>query len=239
MVPQLAEVYQKEHPHLEFEIAAEGSSSCFTNLLAGTCDFGMSSRKIKESERKKLEAKGINLTEHIAAYNMIAIVVDEKNPLTSLSREQVKGIFTSKITTWKELGWKTENPIKVLTRNTSSGTYKTFQKLAMDREPYGKTTEKVPSNEVILWLAGLKADNGISYCGIAYTSRLGIKPLKVDGIFPAPENVQTYPLTRNLYFYSTEATSSEAKAFIQWTQTSEEAAKVIEKVGFIAGNKKN
>lgn len=235
MVPILAKKYQETHPELNFEIAAEGSSICFTCLLDNTCDIGIASRKVKESEHKHITDRGLTLVEHIVAYDMLAIVVDEKNPLTNLSKSDIKNIFTSQITHWEEVGWNTEMPIKPLIRNTSSGTHKAFRKIAMDKEPYGRTTKKVAVNhEYLQMLDKLKTDNGIGYCGLAFMGKGGLKPLKIDGISPCADNVKTYPFTRPLYFYTTENTSKEALAFIEWVKTSKEAAKVIEKVGFVA-----
>jgi phosphate transport system substrate-binding protein len=236
MVPQLAEHYKKEHPDLQFEIAAEGSSTCFTNIAANTCDFGMASRSIKEEEKKNIQEKGIKLIEHVVAYDIIGIVVDEENPIDNLTRKQIKDIFTSKTTDWKDLGWDAGGTINVLTRNTSSGTYKTFQKLAMDKEPYGATTQKIAGNEAIQTLAALKTTNGISYCGLAYVNKDGLKALQIDGVDPAARNALSYPFSRNLYFYSTDKTSEAASAFIEWVKTSKDAARVIEKVGFVSAS---
>ena len=66
MVPQLAEAYKAAGNNVSFEIAAEGSSTCFTNLLAGTADFGMSSRSVKASEKNKFASAGKELVEHVA-----------------------------------------------------------------------------------------------------------------------------------------------------------------------------
>ena len=58
MVPQLAEAYKAAGNEASFEIAAEGSSTAFTNLLAGTADIGMSSRDVKDAEKDQFTAKG-------------------------------------------------------------------------------------------------------------------------------------------------------------------------------------
>jgi len=236
MVPQLSEAYKATGNNVDFEIAAEGSSSCFTALLAGTADFGMSSRGIKSSEVDKFAAKGQEAIAHVAGVDMIAVVVNEANGVKELSTEQVAGIFTGTITDWSEVGGKA-GKINGYTRNTSSGTYKTFQKLAMNKSDYGKETRKMAGNEQIA--EAVAGDvNGIGYVGLAYANRDGISAAKVDGVEPAPENSKTYALSRNLYYYSVGEPTGEAKKFIEWSLTSSKAAEVINAVGFIAPNAK-
>ncbi|MGJ8671492.1 phosphate ABC transporter substrate-binding protein [Rubritalea sp.] len=232
MVPQLAEKYKSEGNNVSFEIAAEGSSTCFTNLLAGTADFGMSSRAVKSSEKNNFASAGKDLVEHIAGVDMIAVIVNEANDVQELTKDQVKGIFTGTITDWSEVGGKA-GEINVFTRNTSSGTYKTFQKLGMDSVDYGKNTQKMAGNEQIAQEVANSA-NGIGYVGLAYINKDGISAAAVDGVLPEPKNAADYALSRNLYYYTVGEPTGEVEKFITWSTTSDDAAEVIEKVGFIA-----
>lgn len=236
MVPQLAEAYQKLHPAIGFEIAAEGSSSCFKNLLAGSCDIGMASRPVLESELKEFKAGDLTLKKHVVAYDMIAVVVNDKNPVKTLTLKQVEQIFTGEITSWKGLGG--EGEINVYTRNTSSGTYKTFQKLAMSGRNYGEDTQKVagsfhPCDSIA------PDSQSIGYCGLAYTKVKGIKPLKIDGVEPAVKRVHHYPLSRDLFFYTVGNMTPEIENFIGWVQGAKEAHAIIERVGFIPTQPQN
>ena len=232
MVPQLSEAYKAAGNNVDFEIAAEGSSTCFTALLAGTADFGMSSRGIKSKEKDQFAAKGQEAVAHVAGVDMIAVIVNEANSVKALTKDQVAGIFTGKITDWSQVGGKA-GKIKGYTRNTSSGTYATFQKLAMNEVDYGKDTQKMAGNEQIA--EAVAGDvNGIGYVGLAYIGRDGIAATKVDGITPSPATQATYPLSRNLYYYTIGEPTGEAKKFIEWSLTSAKAAEVINGVGFIA-----
>lgn len=234
MVPQLAEVYKATGNNVNFEIAAEGSSTCFTNLLAGTADFGMSSRAHKDSEAADFTAAGKQLVQHVAGVDMIAVIVNEANGVKSLTKDQVAGVFTGEITDWSEIGG---NPgkIAVYTRNTSSGTYKTFQKLAMAGKDYGAQSQKMAGNEQIA--QGVSGDiRGIGYVGLAYVGKPGTSPVSVGGILPSPENAKDYPLSRNLYYYTDGQPTGEVKKFIDWSTTSPIAGKIITKVGFLPAN---
>lgn len=236
MVPQLAEAYKAAGNNVSFEIAAEGSSTCFTSLLSGTADFGMSSRGIKASEKNKFAAAGKEAVEHVAGVDMIAVIVNEANGVKKLTKDQIAGIFTGTITDWSEVGGKA-GKINVYTRNTSSGTYKTFQKLAMNKKDYGKNTQKMAGNEQIAQECA-KDTNGIGYVGLAYVKRDGISPVAVNGVLPTPDKASEYALSRNLYYYTVGQPTGEAAKFIKWSTSSPVAAKIIEKVGFIAPPKK-
>ena len=163
---------------------------------------------------------------------MIAVIVNEANGVKELTKDQIKGIFTGTITDWSEVGGKA-GEIKAYTRNTSSGTYKTFQKLAMDKVDYGKNSQKMAGNEQIAQEVA-KDVNGIGYVGLAYTKKDGIAPAAVNGILPDPKNASTYALSSNLYYYTVGNPTGETKKFIDWATTSSDAGKVIETVGFIA-----
>ena len=78
-----------------------------------------------------------------------------------------------------------------------------------------------------------KDANAISYCGLAYIHKNGIRALTIDGVSPSQKQTHDYPLTRNLYFYTVGEMKPEVSNFIHWVKTSKEARKVIEKVGFI------
>jgi len=230
LVPQLSEAY-KEDNKVTFEITAEGSSTCFTNLLAGTANIGMSSRDAKQEEKDKFTAAGKELTEHVAAWDMIAVIVNESCPVKDLTMKQVEGIFTGDITDWSEVGGPA-GAISVYTRNTSSGTYKSFQGMAMAKRDYGSNTQKMAGNEQIAQEVGKNAA-GIGYVGLAYTKADGIKSVSVDGNAVDPAKVKDYPIARKLYFYTDGAPTGEAKKFLDWSMTSRAAKKIVSRVGFI------
>lgn len=231
LVPQLKEEYNAGGNEVEFEIAAEGSSSAFSNLIAGTCEIGMSSREAKSSEKDKFTAAGKELVEHVAAWDMIAVILNENNPVKNLTLEQIEGIFTGDIVDWSEVGGEA-GPISVYTRNTSSGTYKSFQKLAMGKRDYGSQTQKMAGNEAIASEVASNK-NGIGYVGLAYAEKDGIKASKVNGVKAKPKFKSDYAISRKLYYYTIGEPKGAAKSFIEWASTNEKAAEVVERVGFI------
>jgi phosphate transport system substrate-binding protein len=64
----------------------------------------------------------------------IVILLHKDNPVKTLSKDQLKGIFTGKIVNWKEVGGK-DAPILVVWGSLISGTNSMIQKNIMDGEP--------------------------------------------------------------------------------------------------------
>ena len=231
LVPQLAEAFKKKSGGSSFDIAAEGSSTAFTNLAAGTADIGMSSRRVKDEERTFCKTKGVFIKEHALAWDMITVVVNKNNPVANLTKKQIAGIFTGAIKDWSEVGGA-PGPISIYTRNTSSGTYRDWMTLAMSNKDYAKGSQKLAGNEQICAeVAGNK--NGIGYVGLAYATSKGLKAVSVDGVAPVAANVKGYPYSRPTYLYTNGDPAGKVKEFLDFCKSAEGLA-IVQRTGFIA-----
>ena len=233
LVPALAEGFKKQGGKVSFDIAAEGSSTAFTNLAAGTAEIGMSSRKIKADERTLCRSKGIDINEIEIAWDMITVVVNKNNPIADLKKKQILQIFAGDIKDWSEVGG-TPGPISVYTRNTSSGTYKDFMTMAMKGREYGSNSQKMAGNEQIVSEVASNA-NGIGYIGYAYAGSKGIKIVSIDGAAPNPAAVKSYVLARPTFLYTNGEPTGNVKAFIDFCRSPAGAA-IITKGGFVLVN---
>jgi phosphate transport system substrate-binding protein len=230
LVPQWAEAFKKTNPTVGFDIAAEGSSTAFTNLAAGTAEIGMSSRAAKNDEITLAKTKGVFLKEINVAQDLIAVILHRDNPIAELSSKQIAAIFTGAIKDWSEVGG-TPGPISVYTRNTSSGTYKDWQKLAMDDRDYAADSQKLAGNEQIVQEVANNA-NGIGYVGLAYAHGTGIKAITVDGKEPNQKDAATYPYGRPNFFYINGDATGSVKAFLDFV-LSAEGTRISRLVGFL------
>jgi phosphate transport system substrate-binding protein len=167
----------------------------------------------------------------VAAWDMIAVIVNKDSGVRDLTMKQIEEIFTGGVSNWSELGG-TAGPVSIYTRNTSSGTYKSFQEMAMNKRDYGANTQKMAGNEQIASEVATNP-NGIGYVGLAYAGKDGVKAVKVAGVSAKPRNKAEYPLSRKLYYYTVGEPTGEVKKFLDWAMTSKEASGVIDRVGFI------
>lgn len=233
LVPQWAEAFKQSHAGVKFEIAAEGSSTAFPALANGTAQIGMSSRKAKSEEITAARAKGIKLNEEVVCHDMIVVVVNKNNPLKALTKDQVLKIFTGQVKDWSEVGGA-PGPISIYTRNTSSGTYKDWQALAMKKRDYAPSSQKMAGNEQIAQEVA-KNKNGIGYVGFAYSKASGIHSATIDGIAPVPANADKFPYSRKCYLYVADNADAVSKEFVEFAKSAA-GQKIAERVGFISGH---
>ncbi|WP_193211642.1 phosphate ABC transporter substrate-binding protein [Luteolibacter marinus] len=230
LVPQLAESFKSKNDGVKFEIAAEGSSTAFPALANGTAHIGMSSRQAKPEEITAAQAKGIKLKEIEACHDMIVVIVNKGNSVKKLTKDQVAKIFTGQVKDWSEVGGA-PGAISVYTRNTSSGTYKDWQKLAMKDRNYAPSSQKLAGNEQIAEEVS-KNKGGIGYVGLAYAKKSGTAPVTIDGVAPIAANARTYAYSRACYLYIPENADATAKAFADFA-ISPEGQKIAENLGFV------
>lgn len=231
LVPQWAEAFKAAgNDQVKFEIAAEGSSTAFPALANGTAQIGMSSREITEDERTFCRTKGVQLQEHPVCHDMLVVIVNKNNPISSLTKMQVAKIFTGQIKDWSEVGG-TPGKISIYTRNTSSGTYKDWQKLAMGGRDYPSTSLKMAGSEQVAQEVA-KQKNGIGYVGLAYSKTPGTKAVPIDGVQPTPENATKYVYARLCYLYAPVQPTAEAQSFLDFVKSPAGQA-IAAKIGFI------
>jgi phosphate transport system substrate-binding protein len=220
-------------------IVANGSKNAFVALKGGTADIGMASRQINDAEVKSLSPINMKLptTEIVIGMDGIAIVVNQANPVRSLTRQQVAQIFRGEVTNWSEFGGANQ-PIAMYGRNKDSGTWSTFVEdvLGNKKESYSTSVVQKSNGEEIAATVA-KEPGGVGYVSIAQIK--GVNPLALsDGqgtqaLTPGPFTVATddYILSRRLYLYLAKQSdiATEFTTFVQ----SPEGQNVVKQVGFV------
>lgn len=97
VMEKLQEAYQKVNSGAEIEIQESDSTTGMTAAMDGTCDIGMASRELKDTEIDG------GLTATVIAKDGIAIIVNKNNPTEDLTKDQVNSIFRGEVTTWDEV----------------------------------------------------------------------------------------------------------------------------------------
>lgn len=232
LVPQLAEKFKAAGNNgVKFEIAAEGSTTAFPALANKTAQIGMSSRKVKDEERTFCKTKGVYIKEYPICHDMICVIVNKNSPLANLTKAQVAKIFTGQIKDWSEMGG-TPGPISIYTRNTSSGTYKDWQKMAMEGRDYPSSSLKMAGNEQIAQEVA-KNKGGIGYVGLAYSTTRGVKAVTIDGVQAIASNEKKYAYARECYLYMPDKPTPEAQSFLNFVLSPAGQA-VVQSTGFIS-----
>ena len=97
VMEKLKEAYNAINPDVTIEVQMSDSSTGVTYAIDGTCDLGMASRELKNSEVEK------GAISTVIALDGIAVIVNNEAEFTNLTAEQVMKIYTGEITDWLEL----------------------------------------------------------------------------------------------------------------------------------------
>ncbi|MDR2683378.1 MAG: PstS family phosphate ABC transporter substrate-binding protein [Dysgonamonadaceae bacterium] len=232
-----AENYMKKHPSQTVVVTGGGSGVGLSALMEGTTDIAQSSRKIKFDERQKIQAGGQTVKEVIIAYDALAIVVHPQNRVSQLTREQLEGIFTGKITNWKEVGGA-DLKIVPYSRETSSGTYEFFKESVLKNRNYKSGILSMPATGAIVQSVS-QTPGAIGYIGLAYLNRQ-VKALRVSydkgKTFTAPSVATakngSYPVVRPLLYYYIAQSEKQVRPFIDYV-LSAEGQQTVGATGFI------
>lgn len=232
-----AEVYMKSHPDTKIQVTGGGSGTGFAALQNKQTDIANASRKIRAKEREQcIKAFSKNPREYAVALDGLSVYVNAANKIDSLCLEEIRDIFTGKITNWKELGGA-DAPIILYSRENSSGTYEFFKEHVLLGRDFAPKAQTLAGTAQVLQQVA-QDPNGIGYGGAAYGS--GAKHIKVaatkggEPIDPTEESVisQKYPIWRHLFVYlNPELEKGEVKLFLDWIR-SDEGQKVVKEVGY-------
>lgn len=181
--PLMEKVQEKyeENNSVILEIQQNGSGAGIKDVISGISEIGMSSRELKDEEKNSVEATTV-------AYDGIALLVNPENKVKNISLEDVKNVYTGKITNWKELGGE-DAPIVVISREEGSGTRDAFQEIVgyKSEELTKGATISDGSGAVKTTVAGNK--NAIGFASFEYIDET-VSALNVNDVEPTADNVK-------------------------------------------------
>jgi phosphate transport system substrate-binding protein len=231
-----AETYMKLNPEKRVQVTGGGSGTGIAALINGGTDICEASRPMKDKEKEMVrQRQHKDVSEIPVALDGVAIYVPEASPIQSLTIAQLKAIYTRTVTNWREVGGK-DQKIVAYSRENNSGTYVFFKEHVLNNADFGRDIQTLPGTAAVV-NAVSKDPASIGYGGIAYVKGIRAIAIKKDdaspGIFPSMETVDngTYPLSRQLFFYTVGTPEGEIKAFTDWVLNTE-GQKICEAVGF-------
>jgi phosphate transport system substrate-binding protein len=205
-----ADAYSRAKPNIKVNINATGSGDGIKN--AGVLyQIGMSSRELTPAEQ------GQGLKEVIVAIDGIAAIVNSSNPVSSLSIEQIRDIYTGAITDWSQVsGGAKRGRIAVVSREEGSGTRGAFEELVgFQGKLLGGATESTSTGAI---KAGITQNpDAIGYISLGSLDS-SVKPLSVNNVEANVANVVngSYKIARPFIVLSGGNVHAESAAFLQW-----------------------
>ena len=228
LLGKIAEHYMQEHPGYRIEVSGGGSAAGIQALLNGRNDIAMSSRFIDQVELQQANRRSVYPVPFHFAHDAIVPVVHPRNPLRSLSLEQIRQIYFGQIKDWQELGGA-PGRISVICRDANSGTQAVWNQMGLAGHRATACTREEASNLAVL--QAVRNDHqAIGYISLAYLSaNARVRPLRVDGEMATPDCVRMgcYPLTRSLFLFTRGWPEKRLLHFINYALHSPQARQVI------------
>lgn len=208
--------FRQLYPQVKFQIQASGSSTAPPALTEGTANIGPMSREMKTTEISYFSRKHSYQPFVVkVAVDAIAIFVDSSNPIEHLTLAQIDSVFSAtrycgsvnQVAYWQDLGVMSDYrriKVKVFGRNSVSGTYGLFKKLALCDGDFKATVNELPGSSSVVQSVAY-SNGAIGYAAYGHKTA-AVKALSIandKGEF-IPANSTTianseYPLTRFLY----------------------------------------
>lgn len=229
-----AEAFNGEQSDYQVLVTGGGTGVGMKNIAEGNSEIGMASREVTSEEKSKF---GDKFKENLIGYDGIVIGVSKQiydAGVTTLTKDQVKEIYSGDIDNWKEFGGPDEM-ILVVAREQGSGTRDTFNEEIMGdkkAETPGVSTVAGSNAEIRTALTG--GDNAIGYLGFSYAEDGSIGAIILDGVNPTAETIKdgSYELARKLYLYTFGDALPGAQTFIDF-MLGPKGQKVAEEYGFV------
>ena len=193
-------------------------------IVDGTTDILFCAGPSEEQEQYAKD-NGVELVYVPIGLEAFVFFVNQKNPINSLTTEQIRKIYACEYTNWREVGGANRiiNPV---TRLKGSGSQTTFESFMGDT----KIGVKSP-----LAIIGASIGFSFRYYMDGIVENNSVKMLSVNGVYPSAQNIQnrSYPIVAQFYaIYRKDNSNKNIPVLIDWL-LSNEGQTLIEKTGYV------
>ncbi|MBV9103241.1 MAG: phosphate ABC transporter substrate-binding protein [Candidatus Eremiobacteraeota bacterium] len=222
LVKAAADQYQSQHPDVKIAVSGGGSGTGINQVVQKAVDIG---------DSDIMAAGHPELVDHRVAAVGFALIAHPGVRVTNLTKKQIQDIFSEKVQNWKDVGGA-DVKITVINRPRNSGTRAVFTKTIMGDVSISSAglTEDATGSVVTT----VKSTPGaISYAAFSGThNQQGIVELKIDGVAPTDENVQSgkYPVWSYEHMYTNGPPNAAISRFLAFVTSNSE---LLHKAGYI------
>ena len=219
LVTAIAERYESHHPGVKLEIQTGGSGRGIRDTRSSLIDLGMVSRSPQRTEQ--------DLNWHPIAKDGIGIIVHSDNPLTSISKQQLKDLYPGTIKSWSQIENSRTNQVTVVHKAEGRSTLEVFLNYLDVKNQTIKPHVVIGDNQQgIMTVASQPAAIGYVSIGAAEKAIQDGTPIKILDIEGKPSSTEAiqkgeYDIARTLHIISKETPKGLVADFIKFAQSSE------------------
>jgi phosphate transport system substrate-binding protein len=221
--PESSVIYNGEDYDASSAMHYTNTRGAYKDIVDGKADIIICAQPSDEQLAYAKE-NGVELEMVPIGSDAFVFIVNNNNPVSDITIQQIQGIYSGEITNWSELGGY-NMPIAAMRRNEGSGSQTALEKLMGD----------TPINPDYTALFGSPIGFSFRYYVTGMLAEGGVKILSVNGIEPTIENVSngTYPLGGGFYaIYRKGETNENVYKAIDF-MCSPEGQKIVEESGYI------
>ncbi|WP_420313692.1 phosphate ABC transporter substrate-binding protein PstS family protein [Apilactobacillus kunkeei] len=228
LVEQAAKDYQKDNSGVNISVQGGGSGTGLSQVQSKSVSIGNSD--VFAEKQSGIDAS--KLKDNKVAVVGMAPVVNKGVGVKNISLENLKKIFTGKITNWKELGGKNQK-IDVINRVKGSGTRATFESNVLNGASAIQTQEQ-DSNGAVKKIVS-STPGAISYLAFSFIDS-SLQPLSIDNVAPTDKNVETnaWKIWSYEHMYTPKKADKNATKFIKYVESGKVQKALVNKLGYIS-----
>jgi phosphate transport system substrate-binding protein len=222
--------------------ASTSTHDAYVNLVEGRSDLNLAARPPSESELKLAKEKGVTIKLEPVARDAFVIIVNRKNPVQGLTRQQVREMYEEKITNWKAVGGD-DGKIRPFRRERDSGSRELFDALVMQGQTLSedKRFRDLYANSMGGPFSQVTQQHeGVGYSIYYYEHFMAASPftrtLAIDGVEPTAESIASgkYPWVTRIYvaYRDGEDKNSPGMKLLRWLSSPEGQA-VVRESGYV------
>jgi phosphate transport system substrate-binding protein len=228
-------------------VNVNGTSKAFDNLIDGQVDIIFCAAP-SENQVEIAREKGVTFNMTPIGKEAFVFFVNKRNPVSNLTMEQIKGIYSGRITNWNELGGRNKE-IMAYQRRKDSGSQTMLELIMGDElimEPLVNIKIDMMNRMITRVVEYRNGNNAIGYSFLFYTTQMvrtkqirnnRISLLSINGINPSIETIQsgTYPYSEYFYAITTNTENENVNLFIDWI-LSEQGQYLVRETGYVPIN---
>ena len=221
---KLAEHFMLDSRDVTIDVQGGESTAGIQAVINRTVDIGMSSRELKDDEKV--------LNRIVICYDGIVVVVHKNNPVTALTLDQIRGIFSGNISNWRQLGW-VNRKIDAVSREEGSGTRGAFEELIMKDKEINDSTMVQDSNGSVKEVVATDP-YAVGYISMGLVDEK-VKPVSIDGIRPSIQTIRSgqYKIVRPFLYLTNGQPNKRARRFIDYVLSRDGGQRILKNEGLV------